>query len=176
MSDENWFAREMEKVRPLNKEKSRAQTSNATTTSKKHQLLRQLENRDGTHTHHHANRSHQPQRAEEWLLRGDGISAKEIKTLAQANISFELDLHGMTQDEATAKMGQFVSAAIAQNIRQICIVHGRGNHSTGKSVLKEVTYQWLEQGTFSGHILAAIPSAQSKGGACNILLRKKKPA
>ncbi len=175
MAEEDWFAREMEKVRPLNAEKSRAQASSKSSTTKKHQLLRQLEHKETVQTHLQHKRGASPQRADNWLLRADGISGKEIKSLAQADISHELDLHGLTQDEAIEQMQQFVSSAIARNIRKLSIVHGRGNHSTGKSILKETTYHWLQHGPLSHMILAATPSAQSKGGACHVLLRKQNP-
>ena len=102
------------------------------------------------------------------------MSAKDVKKIAQMNINLELDLHGLTQAEAEQHITQFFNQAIQHNERYLSIIHGQGRHSKdGKSILKDFTYQWLEHGSFSSHILIAVPSKQSGGGACNILLRKQ---
>jgi len=170
MSEDDLFAQEMGKVQPLaSKERVQVETKLKT----KHKILRSLENQEINHkqqvTHHRLS----AKRAETWLLRADGVASKDIKKLAQENIAYELDLHGLTQNEAIKALADFVAEAIAHQVRQICIVHGKGNHSKGKSVLKDTTYHWLEFGEFSSFILAATPAIQSKGGACNVLLRKQ---
>ena len=170
MSDEDLFAKEMGKVQPLaSKERVQVETQQKT----KHKILRGLEEKEVSHKQHITHHRLSAKRAEAWLLRANGVASKDIKKLAQENISYELDLHGLTQDQAIKVLGDFVAEAISHEVRQICIVHGKGNHSQGKSVLKDTTYQWLEHGEFSSFILAATPALQSKGGACNVLLRKQ---
>ncbi|MDX8388104.1 MAG: Smr/MutS family protein [Ghiorsea sp.] len=169
--EDNLFAQEMGKVQPLtSKERVQVETQQRT----KHKVLRGLEEKEVFHKQHIADHRLSSKRSEAWLLRADGVASKDIKKLSQENITYELDLHGLTQDKAVKELADFVSEALSHEVRQICIVHGKGNHSKGKSVLKDTTYHWLESGTFSSFILAAIPAVQSKGGACNVLLRKQK--
>jgi len=181
MSDEDLFAKEMGKVAPLKEDKIRI-TSALTKTigskkkqaQQKHKILMAVaENNDGTPLATHA-ANIAPQRSEPFLLRADGVASKDIKKLAQSKITYEIDLHGLTQAQAEHALNDFFTQALEEEVRQVCIVHGRGNHSKGKSVLKDTTYHWFESGTFSSFILAASPAVQSKGGACNVLLRKQK--
>lgn len=170
MSEDDLFAQMMgDKVQPIKKE-NRVQTQKP---KNKHAILRNLENKEVFVQQVSKHKALSPQRTEDWLLRADGVASKDIKKLAQTNVSHEIDLHGLTQKEAITALSEFFNHALAQNIRQVCVVHGKGNHSKGKSVLKDTTYHWLEHGPFSSSILTATPATQSKGGACNILLRKQ---
>ena len=171
MSEDDLFAQAMGIVTPLAKE-GKVQ---AKTTKNKHDILRSIEEKELhiSQNQHHARLS--VQRFSTYELKADSVSTKDVKKLAQMNISLELDLHGLTQAQAEQTMQHFFNQAIHHSERYLCIIHGQGRHSKeGKSVLKDLTYQWLEHGSFSSHILIAIPSKQSGGGACNILLRKQK--
>ncbi len=172
MNDADLFAQLMGQVEPLNKGKTRVLTQKTKT---KHEILRNLEQQETTQRQVAKNESLSVQRTEPWLLRADGVASKDIKKLAQNKLKHELDLHGLNQKESVAALTNFFHHALVENIRQISVVHGKGNHSQGKSVLKDTTYHWLEFGEYASHILAAIPASQSKGGACNILLRKNNP-
>lgn len=170
MSEDDLFAQMMgDKVQPIKKE-SRVQPQKKTP---KYDVINRLEDREQriSQTQHHAKLS--VQHISTYELKADSVSSKEVKKLAQQNIKLELDLHGFTQAEAEQALQIFLSQAIHHGERYLHIIHGQGRHSKeGKSVLKDLTYQWLEHGTFSSHILIATPSKQSGGGACNILLRK----
>ncbi|HBB42533.1 MAG TPA: DNA mismatch repair protein MutS [Treponema sp.] len=66
-----------------------------------------------------------------------------------------IDLHGLTRDEAWARLNGFVSDCIRKNLRKILIIHGKGNHNTNSDpVLGEMVQKFIEQdkrlGT-SGH-------------------------
>jgi len=171
MSKDDLFAQMMgDKVQPIKKE-SRVQPKK---TTPKYDIINRLEDREQrtSQTQHHARLS--VQRTNTYELKADSVSAKDVKKLAQMNIQHELDLHGLTQTQAEQAMQQFISQSLHHSKRYLCIIHGQGRHSKeGKSVLKDLTYRWLEHGSFSSHILIAIPSKQSGGGACNILLRKQ---
>jgi len=169
MSEDDLFAQAMDVVTPLAKE-GKVQ---AKTTKNKYDILRSIEEKELhiTQNQHHARLS--VQRLNTYELKSDSVSTKNVKKLAQMSIKRELDLHGLTQTEAEKALQTFLSQSIHYGERYLCIIHGQGIHSKeGKSVLKDFTYQWLEHSTFSSHILIAIPSKQSGGGACNIQLRK----
>ena len=170
MDDEDLFAQMIGKVTPLAKAEQRVTSSQP---QKKHHILRQLEEKDVQQ--HTQQQNLNPQQTETFLLQADGVSSKDIKKLASMNIKHELDLHGCTQAQAEQALVDFFSHAVAQQIRYLCVVHGKGKHSKNQtSVLKDFTFQWLAHGQFSSIVLIATLSMQSHGGACNILLRKPK--
>ncbi|MBF0282739.1 MAG: Smr/MutS family protein [Zetaproteobacteria bacterium] len=111
-----------------------------------------------------------------WTLRVSGVSAARMKQLAQVreSVLWELDLHGKSEDEALDALAGFLHKALQQGVREVCVVHGRGLHSSGKAVLKRTVYQGLQFGTWAEQVLAVRPKPGSHGGACLILLRKMK--
>lgn len=118
----------------------------------------------------------QPSTDDPWTLKNSGISQERLKKLAAGNppARTELDLHGMTRDEALQALQGCVEEALARGDRAICVVHGRGLHSQGRPVLKEAVYQWLRSGPCAGLILAAIPKPHTGGGSALILLRRQR--
>lgn len=119
---------------------------------------------------------HVAHRTGPWTLVADGISRERLKRLAGGDppAAWTLDLHGMTCEVAlTAVAEGFVRALADPSVRVLCLVHGRGLHSSdGKPVLKQAVYHWLTDGPFAGHVLAAVPQPGSGGGACLVLLRR----
>lgn len=112
-----------------------------------------------------------------WVLKADGISQDRMRALASGRpaVDLELDLHGMTRDEAMDRLGVFVAEAVNRGLRLLCLVHGRGMHSRGgQAVLKEATYRWLAHGPLAGHVLAVIPKPGTGGGSCLVLLRRSR--
>ena len=170
MNEDDLFAQVMGEVKPLKK----AERVHTRTTKSKREILRDLENKEVSRQHTPQHRQSNTEKVEPYLLRAAGVSRKDIKKLAQTHIKHELDLHGMTKIQAEQALQDFFNQALSQNMRHLCIVHGKGNHSDGKGVLKDFTFRWLDHGMFARHILIATLSVQSSGGACNILLRKTK--
>ncbi len=83
-----------------------------------------------------------------------------------------IDLHGLTRDEAWAKLEQFVDDCAKRELTKILIVHGKGNHSTGSDpVLGPMVRTFIEQdkrlGT-SGHP----DKAQGGTGATWVIIKK----
>jgi len=112
---------------------------------------------------------------EPWTLVANGVSRDTLKrlTAGRPSIGLSVDLHGMTRDEALTRLQQGIEQALQEELRVLCIVHGRGLHSQGKPVLKQAVYRWLEEGSLAHIILAAIPQPHSGGGACLVLLRRQ---
>jgi len=111
-----------------------------------------------------------------WTLINSGVSREKVKQLGAGKppIGLEIDLHGMTRDEALLGLVRLFEEALSEKKRVVCIVHGRGLHSQGKPVLKEATYQWLRSGPFASLILAAISKPYTGGGSCLVLLRRER--
>lgn len=83
----------------------------------------------------------------------------------------ELDLHGMSREEARQVLGEFLAESLAQDHRCLRIVHGKGLRSPGREpVLKELVRSWLAQ---RSEVLAYCQAraADGGGGAVTVLLR-----
>jgi DNA-nicking Smr family endonuclease len=84
----------------------------------------------------------------------------------------ELDLHGLTSEEAREAVGDFIAAARRAGRRCVRIIHGKGRRSRhGKPVLKTGLQRWLRQ---RKDVLAFCPARASDGGtgAAYVLIRK----
>jgi len=62
----------------------------------------------------------------------------------------ELDIHGKTRDEAWQELETFFNSAKEKGYEKIVIIHGKGNHSPGESVLKRVVMDFIERCPFAG--------------------------
>ncbi len=83
----------------------------------------------------------------------------------------EIDLHGMTRDEARIALGEFLAVALLRGQRCVRVVHGKGLRSPGKvGVLKHLSRGWLAQ---REEILAFCQARPHEGGsgALRVLLR-----
>ena len=112
-----------------------------------------------------------------WVLKDSSISDDRLRQLASGRLAVDmaLDLHGMIRDEAFAALAKCMEQAGSKNWRVLCIIHGRGLHSSqGKPVLKEAVYGWLENGPYASDVLAVIPKPGTAGGSCLVLLRRRR--
>ncbi len=75
-----------------------------------------------------------------------------------------LDLHGMKSDEAARKVRTFISQNRKKGIREILIIHGKGNHSAndGYPVLKKMVRDLLDNELH--HIIRNYRAALPKEG------------
>jgi DNA-nicking Smr family endonuclease len=62
----------------------------------------------------------------------------------------EIDLHGLSQDEAWASLESFFAYAKRQGFLKVSVIHGKGNHSAGESVLKRTVREFIERCPFAG--------------------------
>jgi DNA-nicking Smr family endonuclease len=74
------------------------------------------------------------------------LDRKTLTRLKQGKIPVEgiLDMHGMTQDQAHARLIQFVSQSFAAQKRCVLVITGKGSRSdTGVGVLKSRFPDWI---------------------------------
>ena len=97
-------------------------------------------------------------------FRRDGIPESVLRRLRRGvyAIRDEIDLHGMTQDEARAALGAFLAEAILHGHRCVRIIHGKGRGSGHRGpVLKSAVNRWLRR---HGAVTAFCSARRADGG------------
>ncbi|MCB1757513.1 MAG: Smr/MutS family protein [Gammaproteobacteria bacterium] len=103
-----------------------------------------------------------------------GVQKAVLRKLRNGRFSIqgELDLHGLTQQQAREELLQFILEARQRQRYCVRIIHGRGlNKASGRPVLKPSINHWLRQ---HKQVLAfcGAPSHDGGAGAVYVLLRK----
>ena len=104
-----------------------------------------------------------------------GISRMVLRKLKRGQFPLQdtLDLHGLNSDEARKLLQEFLRDSNDQNLRHVCVIHGKGwNPNGGEGILKIRTRHWLTQ---CREVLAfcEAPSRAGGGGAVLVLLKSK---
>ena len=95
----------------------------------------------------------------------DGISPQTVRKLRRGQwvVQAQLDLHGMTRDEAREAVLEFIQVAVREGKRCVRVVHGKGLGSANREpVLKSRVWHWLAH---SGAVLAFTQARAAEGGA-----------
>ena len=111
---------------------------------------------------------------DELLFQRPDITRKVMRQLrrGQFSIQEEIDLHGMTLEEAHPALQAFISAAYARRAHCVRIIHGKGLGSGPRGpVLKSAVNRWLRRWDSVAAFCAAQPS-HGGTGAAYVLLRK----
>ena len=88
-------------------------------------------------------------------------------------IEARLDLHGLTQAEAHARLAAFLAAAQSRGHRCVLVITGRGLRSGG--TLRAMTPHWLEAEPNRARVLSYVQAQLHHGGegALYVLLRRR---
>lgn len=103
------------------------------------------------------------------------LASSRLKQLRRGTIrlDYELDLHGLTRDEALDALAIFVGGAFRRQQQAVLVITGRGNHSPEEPVLKKAVEQWLRE---TGKIMVAeflqAPRQLGGDGAIVVFLKK----
>jgi len=102
-----------------------------------------------------------------------GIQKRVLKRLRAGGFGAEaeLDLHGLTVDEAKRRLAGFLQSCLADGLRCLHLIHGKGYRSEGDyPILKNQINLWLRQ---HPDVLAFCTAKPSEGGtgAVYVLLR-----
>lgn len=92
-----------------------------------------------------------------------GIQKSLLKQIRNGKVAVEdrLDLHGYTRDQARTTLLKFIHHSQQNNLKLICVVHGKGRHSEdGRPVLKAMVNKWLQ----NIDIVLAFTTAQAEDG------------
>jgi DNA-nicking Smr family endonuclease len=114
---------------------------------------------------------------ESLLLTDDGLSFRRPGIGADVPVRLrrgqwalqgELDLHGLTREEARERLASFLREAHRRGQRCVRVVHGKGNGSPGRQpVLKDKVQRWLAQ---RGEVIAFAQASGAQGGAGALLV------
>jgi DNA-nicking Smr family endonuclease len=98
---------------------------------------------------------------------------RELKRGA-IRIDFQLDLHGLTKDEALANLAIFITGAWQRGQKAVLVITGKGNRSPGEPVLQGAVTGWLrEKGKGMVAEFSPAPRDMGGGGAFVVFLKKK---
>jgi DNA-nicking Smr family endonuclease len=111
---------------------------------------------------------------EELVFRRPGVPMSVFRRLRQGRyvIKAELDLHGMTSNQARDELRAFLAESVAARIPCVRIVHGKGLRSGQRGpVLKASVNRWLRLWDDVQAFVSA-PSRDGGTGAVYVLLRR----
>ena len=93
-----------------------------------------------------------------------GITKKLQRKIRQGKIPIDdqLDLHGYTQTQAMTELNRFLNHALSSSFKMLIVIHGKGQGSAGKAVLKPMVQHWLAQ---QESVLAWCPAQANHGGS-----------
>lgn len=74
-----------------------------------------------------------------------------------------IDLHGLTRDQAWEALDSFFEEGRRKGFEKLLVVHGKGNHSEGESVLKRTVREYVERCPFAGESGHGAASAGGSG-------------
>ena len=108
-----------------------------------------------------------------WEARGGAVAANKPEaepspdplpsrsTMEKAKANEVLDLHGLLKDAALARVRSTLTQARQGGARKVLLIHGKGLHSDGKSVLKEAVRHLVAR---TPHVAAWGPASRQEGG------------
>ncbi len=102
------------------------------------------------------------------------VPASRFKQLRRGTlkIRMELDLHGLTREEALESLGRFIEGAWQRELKAVLVITGKGNNSPGEPVLQAAVDGWLrEQGKERVVEFASAPRQLGGAGAFVVFLR-----
>ncbi|HEY6871269.1 MAG TPA: Smr/MutS family protein [Geobacteraceae bacterium] len=79
-------------------------------------------------------------------------------------LDLQLDLHGLTRDEALQSLAAFIASAHNRGQKAVLVITGKGNRSPGEPVLQGAVTGWLrEKG--KGMVAEFAPAPREMGGS-----------
>lgn len=115
---------------------------------------------------------------ERMAARAAGVDRRTVARLRRGRPTAErrLDLHGLDLAGAERALRETLDRAVAEGVRCVLVVHGRGLHSEAGPRIKEALPGWLAAPPHGARVLAFTSADPARGGAgatCVLLRRKR---
>lgn len=106
-----------------------------------------------------------------------GLDGKRWKELRRGRTKPErtLDLHGRRAQEAHGALRAFLADAVADGLRCVAVVTGKGSSPEGGILRRELPH-WLNAPELRPLVLGAAHPHAANPGAVHLLLRRRRPA
>ncbi len=92
------------------------------------------------------------------------------------SVSHQLDLHGLTREEALEALPRFLRSAQLKDQKAVLVITGKGNHSSEEPVLHQAVASWLrDAGKATVLEFAPAPRELGGSGAYVVFLRQLPP-
>jgi DNA-nicking Smr family endonuclease len=94
----------------------------------------------------------------------------------QLAVEAQLDLHGLTQEEAHRALASFIQQAHGRGLRMVLVITGKGGFGDARGVLREAVPRWLNEGDLRLRVLSCAWAQPRHGGAgaLYVLLRRQR--
>ncbi|BCS52096.1 Smr/MutS family protein [Geobacter sp. SVR] len=106
------------------------------------------------------------------------LGGNRLRQLKRGVITLDrqLDLHGLTREEALEALSRFLKSAGAHGEKAVLVITGKGNNSPGEPVLQQAVAGWLRE-TGRQFVVEFAPAPREMGGsgAFVVFLRPVKP-
>ena len=76
----------------------------------------------------------------------------------------QLDLHGLTREEALVALARFLKSASVHGEKAVLVITGKGNNSPGEPVLQQAVVAWLRD-TGRKLVVEFAPAPREMGGS-----------
>ena len=110
---------------------------------------------------------------------GAGVDKRTTQRLKRGQLAIEgrLDLHGLTQAAAHARLDRFLASSQERGLRCVLVITGKGLRPDGATgVLRDMAPRWLNEPPNRARVLA-LHTAQPKhggAGAYYVLLKRQR--
>jgi DNA-nicking Smr family endonuclease len=94
------------------------------------------------------------------------LSGNRLKQLKRGiiTVDHQLDLHGLTRDEALSELPRFLRSARLRDQTAALIITGKGNNSSAEPVLQQAVAAWLRDAGRE-HVVEFAPAPREMGGS-----------
>ncbi len=107
-----------------------------------------------------------------------GIDRRHLARLRRGEIApeSEIDLHGLSSAEARRDLAEALRECVAEGVRCLLVIHGRGRGSEAGPVLRDAVIEALTTPPLAALVLAfaSAQSADGGAGATYALLRRER--
>lgn len=107
---------------------------------------------------------------------GRPLAVNRLRQLKRGaiRIGLELDLHGLSRDEALESLAHFIAGAHRRGQEAVLVITGKGNNSPGEPVLQGAVISWLRvRGKGMVAEFAIAPREMGGSGAIVVFLKRE---